>query len=524
MGPFEAEQLLLRPGFGPDRLVCPEEHSEEESYWKEAFHYPELTIPAAAVAASFVEKEQSLVSPALPPQASAEETRATTEEYPLLGEIDSAVDEFSSLSVSSNEPALFSTSQDSMLREEELAQRDVALASVSVAENTSAVQTPSIPNEERIQTAPEAPSKISPIEEYFNTIKSGDLGNILGIPDPKENSDLNLARVIESQFEKTDPQISKAALDSSAEPQPDLPHEAQETASSLEAESLLAANVAPLSAEEKQETAKQSVVAGQEEKEPEQVAAKEEPEQNGVATEEQQAQTATAERQLEADPVISTILEGKLEKTTEEPEIAEPVHSVSRAIPLAASVEDKELDNLSARLPAVPKRYGWLKWLVLLMGTTVLAFAFWLNLRQEEKTQTGSFSPKVKTENPASEQAKPAGTAAMPAVASLAASVSVPQPTDFVSLAKQTVQQYQLSGGRGTVREYLSARYASELASGYSAAWSAEPLHKDVYVVKYRLTKTRKEPVVYIFQVNTAKKKLTGALNNITLDLVGKIN
>ena len=69
----------------------------------------------------------------------------------------------------------------------------------------------------------------------------------------------------------------------------------------------------------------------------------------------------------------------------------------------------------------------------------------------------------------------------------------------------------------------MTQRYSRELANGYGAMWSAEPLHRDVYVVKYRLAKTRKEPIVYIFQVDTAKKKLTGALNNITLDLVGKI-
>ena len=85
------------------------------------------------------------------------------------------------------------------------------------------------------------------------------------------------------------------------------------------------------------------------------------------------------------------------------------------------------------------------------------------------------------------------------------------------------VQNYTLDKSRGPVEHYLTQRYSRELANGYGAMWSAEPLHRDVYVVKYRLAKTRKEPIVYIFQVDTAKKKLTGALNNITLDLVGKI-
>lgn len=31
------------------------------------------------------------------------------------------------------------------------------------------------------------------------------------------------------------------------------------------------------------------------------------------------------------------------------------------------------------------------------------------------------------------------------------------------------------------------------------------------------------EPIVYVFQADAASGKLTGALNNIALDLVGKI-
>ena len=65
--------------------------------------------------------------------------------------------------------------------------------------------------------------------------------------------------------------------------------------------------------------------------------------------------------------------------------------------------------------------------------------------------------------------------------------------------------------------------YQTQLAQGYTATWGAEPLYKDTYIVKYRLTKTRKEPIIYVFQANVAANKLTGALNNISLDLVGKI-
>ena len=85
------------------------------------------------------------------------------------------------------------------------------------------------------------------------------------------------------------------------------------------------------------------------------------------------------------------------------------------------------------------------------------------------------------------------------------------------------MQNYQLSGSRGTIASYFDRLYQTKKAQGYTGSWSAEPLHKSTYIVKYRLTKTRMEPIVYVFQADAASGKLTGALNNIALDLVGKI-
>ena len=70
---------------------------------------------------------------------------------------------------------------------------------------------------------------------------------------------------------------------------------------------------------------------------------------------------------------------------------------------------------------------------------------------------------------------------------------------------------------------YLDHLYRDKLSQGYTGAWSAEPLHKNAYIVKYRLTKTRMEPIVYVFQADVSKGTLTGALNNVALDLLGKI-
>ncbi len=98
-----------------------------------------------------------------------------------------------------------------------------------------------------------------------------------------------------------------------------------------------------------------------------------------------------------------------------------------------------------------------------------------------------------------------------------------PKPVTAADKALTAVQNYQLSGNKGTVASYFDRIYASHLTQGYTANWSVEPLHKNIYIVKYRLTKTRMEPIVYVFQADAARGKLTGALNNVALDLIGRI-
>lgn len=101
--------------------------------------------------------------------------------------------------------------------------------------------------------------------------------------------------------------------------------------------------------------------------------------------------------------------------------------------------------------------------------------------------------------------------------------VPPPAPLSAGDKALAAVQNYQLAGNKGTIASYFDRLYQTRLSQGYKGEWSAEPLHKNTYIVKYRLTKPRVEPVVYVFQADAAQGKLTGALNNIALDLVGKI-
>lgn len=108
-------------------------------------------------------------------------------------------------------------------------------------------------------------------------------------------------------------------------------------------------------------------------------------------------------------------------------------------------------------------------------------------------------------------------------------SIPTPPPPQAITVplaqeeAVRIVKEHLLPDGRGTVENYLNHLYSNQLAQGYRASWSAEPLYKSSYVVRYRLAKTRTEPVIYVFQADTATGQLTGALNNITLDLVGKV-
>ncbi len=106
----------------------------------------------------------------------------------------------------------------------------------------------------------------------------------------------------------------------------------------------------------------------------------------------------------------------------------------------------------------------------------------------------------------------------------LAAAVAAPPaPLTAADKALAAVQNHQLPGGKGTIASYFDRLYKTQLSQGYTGEWSAEALHKNTYIVKYRLSKTRVEPIVYVFQADAARGKLTGALNNIALDLVGKI-
>lgn len=249
------------------------------------------------------------------------------------------------------------------------------------------------------------------------------------------------------------------------------------------------------------------------------------------------------------DPV-EEIMSGAVEVNTA-PEVPEPIKQVAPVVePQVNRVKPKlkktpEIEQfltekiLPADEPPARRNKGVL-WAGVLLVLLFLAGGFLLLLKPaatkpetapaaQPLTQSGGAVEElmpdaaVQPEVPTAQEALSLPGAPSAKAKSAAPAAPAAPELNPVDTARQIVQNYNLPNFNGKVSDYFDRIYKDKLAQGYSATWSAERLHNNVYIVKYRLSKTRSEPVVYIFQVDVARNKLTGALNNITLDLVGKI-
>ena len=249
------------------------------------------------------------------------------------------------------------------------------------------------------------------------------------------------------------------------------------------------------------------------------------------------------------DPV-EEIMSGAVEVNTA-PEVPEPIKQVAPVVePQVNRVKPKlkktpEIEQfltekiLPADEPPARRNKGVL-WAGVLLVLLLLAGGFLLLLKPaatkpetapaaQPLTQSGGAVEElmpdsaVQPEVPTAQEALSLPAAPSAKAKSAASAAPAAPELNPVDTARQIVQNYNLPNFNGKVSDYFDRIYKDKLAQGYSATWSAERLHNNVYIVKYRLSKTRSEPVVYIFQVDVARNKLTGALNNITLDLVGKI-
>ncbi|WP_428897298.1 hypothetical protein Dip518_001085 [Parelusimicrobium proximum] len=122
---------------------------------------------------------------------------------------------------------------------------------------------------------------------------------------------------------------------------------------------------------------------------------------------------------------------------------------------------------------------------------------------------------------PAAEAAVRRDTTAQAAPAASGAAAAKIEEASNNNKAVAIAKKHNLPKQRATVEDYFNTYFTTYFSQGYSSSWSAEPLYGDIYIVKYKLVKTRKEPILYIFEVDIKKNAVTGALNNASLDLLG---
>ncbi len=479
IGPFSPKELSEQKSFGETSLICPENFGEDGDHWQ--------------VAGTFDEFKPLFV-------------RRAAEQ---------------------NDPSL-EQEMDTLLKE----------ASPLAFDQT--------PTDSPSMQIPKKPAKPGPIEDYFNRVKEKDLGNILGIPSPADNSDMDLAHALEKQLAKTSStRREKQSADEAVDEQTALElTQAQETHHVATATEVFATTF-----EDKirQQTAAKKATAVLEPDAPATMPLVELPQ---MPTLQQELPAAQPEQTIpplpaEADEPAPAVPEEPVLETSQPqadttaqsatPQNPEPGGIIPD--PAVLRTEKVEVNSVSARLKQTQEMKDFLRHtqhtqkikrqlvsharlivaglaVVTVAGGLALAFAW------RHKTHPAP-QPAVAATTPQATKAA-AHLKTQELLAEAPAAQTAPTNSGEQK-ALAVVYNYPLSNGRGTLGEYLSRIYQGQLSQGYLGSWEAEPLYKNTYIVKYRLTKTRKEPIIYVFQADVAKGKLTGALNNISIDLVGKI-
>lgn len=252
----------------------------------------------------------------------------------------------------------------------------------------------------------------------------------------------------------------------------------------------------------------------------------------------------TVQKPAPAQDPVNEILQGAVD-VTETPEVKEPIKEVAPVVDAQVNrvkptlKKTAEIDKFlnekikeeKSRLPASKKIMWVLGFFIIILALLGLLWLLGQKPSPVPAGQGAPASPAVVKEGSAVEELVPDVDLDVPSAQEVLSSAV---PSEEITAqepqippqekALQIVKEYELPNANGKIADYFDRIYKTKLAQGYSAVWSATPLHNNVYIVKYRISKTRLEPVVYLFQVDVAKNKLIGALNNITMDLVGKIN
>ena len=259
--------------------------------------------------------------------------------------------------------------------------------------------------------------------------------------------------------------------------------------------------------------------------------------QSKVSAQPVQAAPAAQTAAPKQEDLVKEILQGAVD-VPETPEIKEPIKEVSPVVEArvnrvkptlkkTAEIDkflDEKIKEEKNRSPFSKKIMWALGFLIIILALLGLLWLFGQQTETSAKPQEPA--PSVVTEKAAVEELVPDVAVDVPSAQEVLSVPAAPKAPELApqDQALQIVKNYELPNANGKIADYFDRIYKSKLAQGYNAVWSATPLHNNVYIVKYRVSKTRLEPVVYLFQVDVAKNKLIGALNNITLDLVGKIN
>ncbi len=473
VGPFTVKELTQQKSFSETSLVCPENFSDDQDHWQ--------------VAATFAELKPFVVHTPDPLE------NTTTFEQ----ELDTLLNEKSPLAFDET------------------------------------------PSEGPGMEIPKKPAKPGPIEEYFNRVKEEDLGDILGIPNPNDNSDMDLAHALEKQLAKTSStrrEKQEAAVDEQTAAELTQASATHHVATATEVFGPQTPTTAPQTTQ-----AQSAPQATQAQKNPEPTLSMPtvEPETMPVLAQEPIVKPAAQEPVItpaaqetqnenpQPTPTIQTSLPAEEKDALISPQdsveiITDPtllrkekveVNSVRAHLKQTQEMKDflNETQNTRLKHRAETQR----RTIVMLLAVLAIIAGLLLALQlrpKEEKLAVASVPSTMPSAELLEEPVEPASLVVQPA-----ASLSQEQK------ALSIVQNYPLSNQRGSLASYLNRIYKSQLAQGYQAIWQAEPLYKNTYIVKYQLTKTRKEPIIYVFQADVAQGKLTGALNNISLDLVGKI-
>ena len=459
VGPFTVKELTQQKSFSETSLVCPENFSDDQDHWQ--------------VAATFAE-----LKPFITHTPDPSETTTTFEQ-----ELDTLLKEKSPLAFDET------------------------------------------PSEGPGMEIPKKPAKPGPIEEYFNRVKEEDLGDILGIPNPNDNSDMDLAHALEKQLAKTSStrrEKQESAVDEQTAAEltqaaathraatvtevfgPQVPAPQQTTKPQTQEKPDPALSMPTVEPETLPVLAQEPVEKPAAQEMPQSPQSKNTPPaattQNSVPAEDKEALISPQDPvEIITDPTL--LRKEKVE-----------VNSVRAHLKQTQEMKDflNETQNTRLKHRAETQRRTIIMLLAALAIVAGLLLA--LQLRPKEEKPVAVALPAVPPVELLEEPVEPAPVAQQPAT-----------PPTLEQKALSIVQNYPLSKHRGSLASYLNRIYKSQLAQGYQAVWQAEPLYRNTYIVKYQLTKTRKEPIIYVFQADVAQGKLTGALNNISLDLVGKI-